>query len=190
MKFLKILCIAAVASLLTTACGSKNNSDGNVDYSASSADIDPVDFQHGTDKITAEQLHELILTPDDLKPGQAIGALNYLNTLILQASGQKKDELMREFVDLYGIVAEAHPDDIAESVQRLKNRSGIDLKAIFEDYSLTLRVGDNDGSKNPNEEDITFKTDTIAIVTPGTTPSETPSSVEGEPDAIISTFGE
>ena len=189
MKLTKILCIAASAAVLATSCGSKNNTDESVEYTVASGDILPVGYQNGPDRITPEQLHELILMPDDLTPGQAVGALNYLNTLIQSATGNQRDVLMREFVDFYGIVAEAHPDEVRDAIQKLKKRSGIDLKTIFDDYSLTLRVGDDDGTGDPEAEQTAPKPDTVA--TPNAeTEAATPTSIDVEPEATISTFGE
>lgn len=195
----RILNIFAAAILIggtsfaISSCRS-NSTEETVEHpDVADADLDPVDLEHGANAVSAEQLEEIILNPDDMTPGKAVGALKMLNTQISEATGPKREEIMRKFVDLYGIVLEIHGDNLRTAMNRLKKSSGIDIEAIYADYSTTLKVGDEVGGGDA-EDTETPKADITTVnetTDDAETPTETPATTqpEAEPEATISTFG-
>lgn len=157
MKSKSFILIAAAlflggSSIFMSSCR-KSADDTVVEHpDVDDADIDPVDFQHGANAISVQQLDQLILMPDDLTPGQAVGALKMLDDQIRGSQGAKRDETMRKFVDLYGIMLDIHGDNMRKAFKRLKERSGVDLETIYGDYSTTLIVGDEAGGGDMEEE--------------------------------------
>lgn len=188
MKFLTALTITIVA-LFFTSCGNKNAETADVDYTATNGPA-PVDLQNGPNAITPEQLDELILNADDLEAGEAVGALDYLRSLAEAARGKNREIIMRKFVDLYGIALDNHSDNLRGSINQLRGKTGVDLRAVYEDFSSTLRVGDQDGAGSPEEAnkiaadsaEITTANDDAAVSSTDAAPSE--------PEAVISTTGD
>lgn len=190
MKKINILFIACLMALPTASCGSKSESD-TVTVSESSSDTDPVDFNSGNRMISPKQLDELILNPDDLTSGEAVGALYYLHTLIQEStSGVKRDETMRKFVDLYGIVMDINSNNIHTAIRKLQSTKGVDLQSIYEDYRTTLQVGDDvapgadELEENAADATITTVNDETGQATSSTTSPET------VPETTITTAGE
>ena len=181
--------IAIFFSILSlTACGNKNNGESDTSYTSANGP-EPINYREGPDAVSPEQLDEMILMADDLGPAEATGALDYLHALAEEKSGKAREVIMRKFVDLYGIALDNHGDQLRGSINRLYGRTGVDLKAVYEDYSSTLRVGDNDGAGNPDEV-IEQKPDSAQITT---TDHSEPTSADpetSEPEAVITTSGE
>lgn len=195
MKKIHFIFIACLMALLTASCSSKNESD-TVTVSESSSDTDPVDFNSGDRMISPKQLDELILNPDDLTSGEAVGALYYLHTLIQKSTNEvKRDETMRKFVDLYGIVMDINSDNIHTAIRKLQSAKGVDLQSIYEDYRTTLQVGDeiapgaDELEENAADATITTVNDETGQETASSTTAPT-SSPATAPEATITTVGE
>lgn len=164
MKRKSIILIAAAllmgsSTILLSSCGKKSGKDAATDHPVvADADLDPIDYEHGANAITPDQLNEIIMMPDDLTPGQAAGALLMLSDRISGLGGTKRVENMRNFVDLYGIMIDIHGDNMRTALQRLKKNTGIDLETIYADYTSMLKVGDEAGASDPDEVQATIST--------------------------------
>ncbi len=195
MKKIHILFIACAMALPMVSCNSKSESD-TVTATESSSDTDPVDFNSGDRMISPKQLDELILNPDDLTSGEAVGALYYLHTLIQQSTnGVKRDETMRKFVDLYGIVMDINSDNIHTAIRKLQSAKGVDLQSIYEDYRTTLQVGDevapgaDELDENAADATITTVNDETEQEAASSTTAPTTSPATA-PEATSATAGE
>ncbi len=186
---LTITLMIAVAAFCLTSCGHRNSESADVDYSATNGPA-PVDYQSGPDAITPEQLDELILNADDLGAGEAAGALDYLRVLAENARGKAREEIMRKFVDLYGIVLDNHGDELRGSLNQLRGKTGVDIKEVYDDFSATLRVGDQDGAGNPDEaKKVEADSAEITTANDGNTAEPQEATAATEPEAVISTSG-
>lgn len=156
----------ASAAILLAACSRGNGADGS-EVAASNSDTNPVDLEA---LYTPNQLDSITNYPDDMTAGEAAGALKYLYHAVTSSSGNARAIAMRKFSDFYGIVYGNHGSTLLEALSRLNDKEGLDLKAIYDDYTNTLSVGDEAGGVNSDEVKVdTIRTfgDTIstAIVT-------------------------
>lgn len=204
-KLLSIFAAAVMISATTftiTSCRSSSSGDNIERPDVNDKDLDPVDYENGANALSIEQLNELIMNADDLTPGQAVGALKMLNTQVNKSEGAKRDETMRQFVDLYGILLDIHGDNMKKAIKRLKDKSGVDLETIYADFAATLNVGDETGggtedgdvAEEAPKTEVATDDNSEKVEEPTATPDETkPNSTEPtttEPEATISTVGD
>lgn len=202
LNIMATACLIASTSFAVSSCRHNSSEETIERPDVDEKDLDPVDLENGTDAITIEQLNELILNPDDLTPGKAVGALKMLHGQIGQSEGARREETMRKFVDLYGILMDIHGDNLRTSIRRLKSNSGVDLETIYADYAATLNVGDEiggdaaeDAAETPqaeittvNDQESADEADKAQADQPKAESTSTTSAEE--PEATISTFGD
>ncbi|MCM1292921.1 MAG: hypothetical protein NC111_03490 [Bacteroides sp.] len=188
MKRLFIILSAITLVFSNFSCSSSNSDGSESTANASSKETDPVDYERGPEQITAGQLDQLILSPDDLTPGQAAGALKMLSTIIGQTSGTPREETMRKFVDLYGIMLDIHGDNMYEAFDKMKRTFGVDIQNLYADYSTTLKVGDDTGAGDPEEAQESEET-TITTAGDSTATSTDVTTINDETGASITTVG-
>lgn len=167
MKFLSALTIA-IAALTTAACGS-SSSDGSDSVSLSEQQTDPVDLEHGNRHLTPAQLDELVNHPDELTPGEGVGALEYLYHRVQQSSGQKREEAMRRYNDFYNIMIEIYGSQFRAAVEKFNRKDTLNLASTYDDFHTVLVVGDDMGGATDDEEHV----DSIKTYSDSTTTIET-----------------
>lgn len=132
----------AAATAALTACGGKNDTD-NVTVDVTSEEIEPVDFEHGAHTLSVAQLDSMTNYPDDMTPGEAVGALEYMHHLTQKSNGTRRLVLMRKYKDFYDIVLGNYGDEFRKAIGKLQSQDSLDLSRIYDDYANVLSTGDD-----------------------------------------------
>lgn len=152
MKFFYALTIA-IAVIATNACGS-SSTDANDSAATANQQTDPVDLEHGDRHLTQAQLDELVNHPDELTPGEGVGALQYLYHRVQQSTGQKREEAMRRYNDFYNIMIEIHGSQFRAAVEKFNRKDTLDLSKTYDRYHTVLVVGDDVAGAADDEERV------------------------------------
>ncbi len=152
MKFLSALTIA-VAALSIAACGSSSSGSGD-SATLAGQQTDPVDLEHGERRLTPAQLDELVNHPDELTPGEGVGALQYLYHCVQQSSGQKREEAMRRYNDFYNIMIEIYGSQFRAAVEKFNKKDTLNLASAYDDFHTVLVVGDDMSGAHGDEEHV------------------------------------
>lgn len=187
MKIAKIALISLAVSVGTAfyACGSSEDNSTTVEETTVVAEEDetePVDFDHGEQKMNKSQMDSITNHPDEMSAGEATGALLYLYRSVEKSSGSTRMIAMRKFIDFYNIVLSNHGNDLRSSIKKVNKKENIDLSKIYETYAAMLSSGDEGGA---SVNDV--KVDTIRTVSNNGT---TVSTVVSEEATITTTVGE
>lgn len=167
---MKLLYSAILTLALSAAvsCGSDNGSSAAAVQNNPATD--PVDLEKGDRHLTPAQIDSLVNYPDDLTPGEGVGALKHLYHRAMESSGRRRDEAMRRFKDFYDIMLEIHGNDFRAALEKYRRTDTLDLPGTYDSFKGILITGDDiTGGVGADE----VKADTIKTYTDSLTTVET-----------------